>query len=129
MKYYWTCIIIIIIIHTLLWHWLDWLMRNNYAICVKWTKLSEIENRSLSMQLLHAVKTIKLKLCIKFVPDNHMLKNECSCYSELFQKLCFHYYSYCHLEILRDRNNDLIVHDVNVIKHSWSKMRSIEAVH
>ncbi len=35
-------IIIIIIIHTLLWHWLNRLMRKIYAMCVEWTKLSEV---------------------------------------------------------------------------------------
>ncbi len=35
-------IIIIIIIHTLLWHRLDWLMRKIYAMCVEWTKFSEV---------------------------------------------------------------------------------------
>ncbi len=35
-------IIIIIIIHTLLWHRLDRLMRKIYAMCVEWTKFSEI---------------------------------------------------------------------------------------
>ncbi len=58
-------------------------MRKIYAMCVEWTKFSEVENRSLSMQLLHAVEMIKLRLCIKFVHDNCMLKNECSCHSEL----------------------------------------------
>ena len=39
----WTrIIIIIIIIHTFLWHWLDRLMREIYAMCVEWTKFSEI---------------------------------------------------------------------------------------
>ncbi len=32
-----------------------------YAICIKWTKLSEIENHSQSIQLLHAVKTVSFK--------------------------------------------------------------------
>ncbi len=54
-----------------------------YAMCVEWTKLSEIENRSLSIQLLYAVKTIKLRLCIKFVHDDCMLENECSCHFKL----------------------------------------------
>ncbi len=76
-------IIIIIIIHTFLWCWLDQFMRKIYAMCVEWTKLSEVENRSLFIQLLHAVETIKLKLCIKFVCDDCMLKNECSCHSKL----------------------------------------------
>ncbi len=29
-----------------------------YAICIEWTKLSEIENHSQSIQLLHAVETV-----------------------------------------------------------------------
>ncbi len=73
-----------------------------YVMCVEWTKLFEIENRSLFIQLLHAVKMIKLKLCIKFVYDDCMLKNECSCHSKLFQQLHFHYYSCCCLETLHD---------------------------
>ncbi len=48
-----------------------------YVICVKWTEFSEIENHSLFIQLLHAVKTIRLRLCIKFVHIDCMLKNEC----------------------------------------------------
>ncbi len=32
-----------------------------YAICIKWTKLSEIENHSQSTQLLHAVKTVSFE--------------------------------------------------------------------
>jgi len=48
-----------------------------YAMCVEWTKLSEIENHLLFIWLLHAVETTRLKLCIKFVHVDHMLKNEC----------------------------------------------------
>ncbi len=47
-----------------------------YAIYIKWTKLSEIENHSLSIQLLYAVETIIMKLCIKLVHVDCMLKNE-----------------------------------------------------
>ncbi len=50
-------------------------MKNIYAMYVKWTKLSEIENHSLFIQLLHVVEMIWLKLCIKFVHDDCMLKN------------------------------------------------------
>ncbi len=32
-----------------------------YAICIKWTKLSEIENHSQSIWLLHAVKTVSFE--------------------------------------------------------------------
>ncbi len=85
-----------------------------YAMCVEWTKFSEVENRSLSIRLLHAVKTIKLRLCIKFVRDDCMLKNECSCHFKLLQQLHFHHHSRCCLEILRDWDNDLIVREVDV---------------
>ncbi len=34
--------IIIIIIHTFLWHWLNRFMRKIYAMCVEWTKLFEV---------------------------------------------------------------------------------------
>ncbi len=108
-------IIIIIIINSYI---LVTLIRSTheklYAMCVEWTKFSEIENRSLSIQLLHAVKTIKLRLCIKFDCDDCMLKNECSCHFKLLQQLCFHHHSCCCLEILRDWNDDSIVHEVDV---------------
>ncbi len=86
-----------------------------YAMCIKWTKLFEIENRSLFIRLLHAVETIKLKLCIKFVHNDCMLKNECSCHSKLLQQLYFHYHSRCYLETLRDWDDDLIVCEVNIL--------------
>ncbi len=47
-----------------------------YAIYIEWTKLSEVENHSLSIQLLHAVETIIMKLCIKLVHVDCMLENE-----------------------------------------------------
>ncbi len=47
-----------------------------YAIYIEWTKLSEIENHSLFIWLLHAVKTIIMRLCIKLVHVDCMLKNE-----------------------------------------------------
>ncbi len=47
-----------------------------YAIYIEWTKLSEIENHSLFIQLLHAFETIIMKLCIKLVHIDCMLKNE-----------------------------------------------------
>ncbi len=47
-----------------------------YAIYIEWTKLSEIENYSLFIQLLHAVETIIMRLCIKLVHVDCMLKNE-----------------------------------------------------
>ena len=85
-----------------------------YAMCVKWTKLSEIENHSLFIQLLHAVETTRLKLCIKFVHVDHTLKNECSSHFKLLQKLHFHHYSHCCFEIFCDRDDYLIVQEVNI---------------
>jgi len=85
-----------------------------YVIYVEWTKFSEVENCMLSIQLLHAVETIKLRLCIKFVCNDCMLKNECSCHFKLLQQLCFHHHSRCCSEILRDWNDDSIVCEVNV---------------
>ena len=85
-----------------------------YAMCVEWTKLSEVENRSLSIRLLHVVETIKLRLCIKFVCDDCTLENECSCHSKLLQQLHFYHHSRCCLETLRDWDNDSIVREVNV---------------
>ncbi len=32
-----------------------------YAICIEWTKFSEIENHSQFIQLLHAVKTVSFE--------------------------------------------------------------------
>jgi len=32
-----------------------------HAICIKWTKLSEIENHSQSIWLLHAVETVSFE--------------------------------------------------------------------
>ncbi len=85
-----------------------------YAMCVEWTKFSEIENRSLFIWLLHAVETIKLRLCIKFVHNDCMLENECSCHFKLLQQLRFHHHSCCCLETFRDWDDDLIVHEVDV---------------
>ncbi len=100
-----------------------------YAMCVEWTKLSEVENRSLFIQLLHAVKTIKLRLCIKFVRDDCTLKNEYSCHSKLLQQFHFHHHSRCCLETLRDWDDDSIVREFNILWHIQLKMRSIQAVH
>ncbi len=47
-----------------------------YAIYIEWTKLSEIENHSLFIWLLHAVETIIIRLCIKLVHINYTLENE-----------------------------------------------------
>ncbi len=85
-----------------------------YAMCIKWTKLSEIENHSLFIQLLHAVKTTRLKLCIKFVHVNCMLENECFNHFKLLQKLRFHYHFYCCFKIFRDCDDYLIVQEVNI---------------
>ena len=72
-----TIIIIIIIINS---YTLVTLIKSTharlYAIYIKWTKLSEIENHSLFIQLLHAVEIIIMRLCIKLVRVDCMLKNE-----------------------------------------------------
>ncbi len=85
-----------------------------YAMCVKWTKFSEIENHSLFIWLLHAVEMIRLKLCIKFIHVDCMLENEYSNHFKLLQKLHFHHYSCCCSEIFRDRDDYLIVQEVNI---------------
>ncbi len=64
-----------------------------YAIYIEWAKLSEIENHLLSIQLLHAVETIIMRLCIKLVRVDCMLKNEWLSHFKLFQKLRFHHHS------------------------------------
>ncbi len=42
-----------------------------YAICVEWTKLSEIENHSQFIWLLHAVKTVSFEtmyqICLRWL--------------------------------------------------------------
>ncbi len=86
-----------------------------YAMCVEWTKLSEIENYSLSIRLLHAVETTRLRLCIKFVRVDCMLENECSSHFKLFQKLYFHHHSCCCSEIFRDRDDYSIIWKVNIM--------------
>ncbi len=98
---YWLYSIIIIINSYILVTLIKSTHKRLYAMCVKWTKFSEIENRSLFIQLLHAVKMIKLRLCIKFVHDNCMLENEYSCHSKLLQQLRFHHHSCCCLKIIR----------------------------
>ena len=92
---------------------------------IKWTKLFEIENRSLFIKLLHVVEMIRLRLCIKFVHNDCMLKNKCSCYFKLLQQFYFHHHSCCYFEIFHDQNNYLIVYNINVLKHSWLKMYSV----
>ncbi len=86
-----------------------------YVICDEWTKLFEIENHSLFIQLLHAVKTTRLKLCIKFVHVDHMLENKYSNHFKLFQKLHFHHHSHCCFEIFCDRDDYSIVQEVNIV--------------
>ena len=112
-----------------MWHRLDRPMGNNYAMCVEWTKPSEVENRSLSIRLLHVAETIRLRLCIKFVRDDRTLKNECSCHFKLLQQFRFHHHSCCCFKIFHDWNNYSIVHSINILKHSWSKMCSVQAMH
>ncbi len=86
-----------------------------YAIYIEWTKLSEVENHSLFIRLLHAVETIIMKLCIKLVRVDRMLENEWLSHFKLLQKLCFHHHSCSCSETLRDSNNYLIVQEVNVL--------------
>jgi len=69
----------------------------------------------LSIQLLYAVKTTRLKLCIKFVYVDCMLKNECSSHFKLLQKLHFHHHSCCYSEIFHDHDDYSIVQEVNVM--------------
>ncbi len=85
------------------------------AMYIEWTKFFKIENHSLFIWLLHAVEMIKLKLCIKFVHNDCMLKNEYSCHFKLLQQLRFHHHFHCCLETLHDWNDDSIVHEVNVL--------------
>ncbi len=86
-----------------------------YAIYIKWTKLSEIENYSLSIQLLHAVETIIMRLCIKLVRVDCTLKNEWLSHFKLLQKLHFHHHSCSCSEILRDNDDYLIIWEVNIL--------------
>ncbi len=86
-----------------------------YAIYIEWTKLSEIENHSLFIQLLHAVETIIMKLYIKLVCIDCMLKNEWFNHFKLLQKLHFHHHSQSCSETLRDSDNYSIVQEVNVL--------------
>ncbi len=112
----WTCknMIIIIINSYILMTSIRSTHERLYAMCIEWTKLSEIENHSLSIRLLHAVETTRLRLCIKFVHVDRTLENECSSHSKLLQKLYFHYHSHCCSEIFRDRDDYSIVQEVNV---------------
>jgi len=58
-------------------------------MCVEWTKPSGVENRSLSIRLLHVAGTVRLRLCIKFVRDDRTLENECPCHSNCFKSFVF----------------------------------------
>ena len=55
-------IIIIIIINSYIFVTLIKLTHEKlYAICIEWTKLSEVENHSQFIQLLHAVETVSFE--------------------------------------------------------------------
>ncbi len=86
-----------------------------YAIYIEWTKLSEIENHSLFIQLLCAVKTIIMRLCIKLVRVDCMLENEWLSHFKLLQKFHFYHHSCSCSEILRDSDDYSIVQEVNVL--------------
>ncbi len=85
-----------------------------YAIYIEWTKLSVIENHSLSIRLLRAVKTIIIRLCIKLVRVDRTLENEWLSHFKLLQKLRFHHHSRSCSEILRDSDDYSIVQEVDV---------------
>ncbi len=78
------CIIIIIINSYILMTSIKSTHERFYAIYIKWTKLSEIENHLLFIWLLYAVETIIIKLCIKLVHVDCMLKNEWFNHFKLF---------------------------------------------
>ncbi len=80
-----------------------------YAIYIEWTKLSEIENHLLFIQLLCAVETIIIRLCIKLICVDHMLKNEWLSHFKLFQKFHFHHHSCSCSETLHDNDDYSIV--------------------
>ncbi len=86
-----------------------------YAIYIEWIKLSEVENHSLFIQLLYAVETIIMRLCIKLVRVDCMLKNEWFNHFKLLQKLRFHHHSCSCFEILHDSDDYSIVQEVNVL--------------
>jgi len=50
-----------------------------YAIYIKWTKLSEIENHSQSIWLLHAVETMSFKtmyqICLHFFFNSYSIQH------------------------------------------------------
>ncbi len=86
-----------------------------YAIYIEWTKLSEIENHSSSIRLLHAVETIIMRLCFKLVHVDHTLENEWLSHFKLLQKLHFHHHSHSSSETFCDSDDLLIVQEVNVL--------------
>ncbi len=110
------CMIIIIIINS---YTLVTLIKSTheelYAIYIEWTKLSEVENYSLFIQLLHAVKTIIMRLCIKLVRVDCMLENEWLSHFKLLQKLHFHHHSCSCSETLHDNDDYLIVQEVDIL--------------
>ncbi len=83
-------------------------------MCVEWTKPSGVENRSLSIRLLHAAETVRLRLCTKFVRHDRMLENECPCHSKLLQELRFHHHSRCCPEALCGCDDDPVVRGAGV---------------
>ncbi len=86
-----------------------------YAIYIEWAKLSEIENHSLSIQLLCAVKTIIMRLCIILVHVDCTLENEWLSHFKLLQKFRFHHHSCSCFEIFHDSNDYSIIQEVNIL--------------
>ena len=78
-----TCIIIIINSYILMTSF-KLIHERLYVIYIEWTKLSEIENHLLFIQLLYAVETIIMKLCIKLVHVDCMLENKWLNHFKLF---------------------------------------------
>ncbi len=78
-----TCIIIIINSYILMTS-IKLIHERLYVIYIEWTKLSEIENHLLFIQLLYAVETIIMKLCIKLVHVDCMLENKWLNHFKLF---------------------------------------------
>ncbi len=87
----------------------------NFMLFILSEQNSEIENHLLFIWLLHAVETIIIRLCIKLVHVDCMLKNEWLNHFKLLQKLRFHHYSCSCSETLRDSNDYLIVWEVDVL--------------
>ncbi len=59
--YLWVLVIIIIINSYILVTLIRSTHERFYAICIEWTKLSEVENHSQSTRLLHAVETVSFE--------------------------------------------------------------------